>query len=536
MEAIPAQQEPTLTLRQQILRAPDFDTILVNARKFAKEGLPEKSIRDTIIEDPDFYILLRNARALAKNEKKPAGFGSRLARAAVITTGVLTATGGAVYAGRDKILETGRRIETPDVVYDPRIFAGGVAYAVDLPSPSPTPTETPTPPPTPSPTPEPTVDPKIQAQKEIGNRNVAEYFLGDLVKQFKQNREVRFKTDPEFARRIQKEFLNSDRINILYLGVDQIRGRYGDYNDEGLGRSDSIMVISFDPHTFKTTTISIPRDLYDPLVARFFPGIPKINSMTMINAILEGRNVDANKFVKEIIENATGIPIDWIIKTPVDFVFNANDGGVFNELFPDGLEINVPDDIVDVDAPIVDGKKSLLFNKGPQKMNGEKIMRYATERRADSDYGRADRQRQVLQASMTALLPSIMTNLMDGNTQTLDKIIFALERQKNSFNLFYDVDLITVAKTMRDKLTNLQKTAKGIVVLGVLAANTVDEIKNVRENRAGMFVSFGVSNQNLLESAGVEGISMSKPAGSNLQSAPLLYWDPVRKRVFELFQ
>lgn len=540
-------QETSLTLRQQVLSLPpdQLERAAENARAYL-ETKEREEFRKRLINDPNLDVIYENAKAyLASKQKrvesKPRRSGfSKLARAAVVTGGLLTVASGVTYAERDNILEFGRRIETPDVVYDPKIFVGGTEYTIDAPTSSPSPTPTETPVPTPSPTPEPTAYPKALAEKEIGNRNAAEFFLGDLVKQFKEKRAERLKNDPEFAGRIQKEFLNSDRINILYLGVDQIRGRYGDYNNEGLGRSDSIMVISFDPHTFKTTTISIPRDLYDPLVARFFPRIPKINSMTKINAIPEGRNVDANKFVKEIIENATGIPIDWIIKTNVDFVFNANDGGVFDELFPDGLEINVPDDIVDVDAPIVDGKPGLLFNKGVQKMNGAKIMSYATERRADSDYGRTDRQRQVLQASMTTLIPKIMDDLVNGDTKTLDRVILALEHQKDSFNLFYDVNLIEIAKTMRDNLTNLLKTPKGIVVLGVLAANTIDEIKNIRENRAGMFTSFGFSTQNDLTGVapdeGYGELSMSKPRGSSLQNQPSRYYISTRQRVLDLLK
>lgn len=539
MEASPA-LEPSLVLRQQILSlSPDQLNLAARGARAYLERKEREEFRQRLLNDPNLHTYYEDAKAYLESkqkrvEKKPAGFGLKLARAAVVTSGVITVAGGTTYAERDKILELGRKIETPDVVYPNKIFVGGTEYAISLtPSPSPTPTETPTP------TPEPTVDPKILAKKEVGERNAAEFFLEDLVKKFKKIRQTKFENDPEFARRIQKEFLNSNRINILYLGVDQIRGR-GDSGNEGVGRSDSIMLVSFDPHTFKTITISIPRDLYSPEVARYFPSIPKINSMTMINEIPEGRDVDSNKFVKTILENATGVPVDWIIKINVDFVYSSENMGVFDDLFPNGLEINVPEDIVDVDAPLVDGKPGLLFSKGVQKMKGEKIMRYSTERRADSDFGRAQRQRQVIQASMMTLLPSIMTNLIDGNTQTLDKIVSALERQKDSFNLFYDVDLIEIIKTMRNNLNSLRSTPREIAVLGVLAANTIDKVQDFRKGKEGMFVSFGIDWQNgvmsITPADGYEGLSMLKVDGSDMRSAPLAYWDPIRKRIFDLYR
>lgn len=532
MESVPAQNS-SLALRQRILSDPDFDLITSNAEKILEESR-RKDLLKRLINDPDLDILSRNADKLLASkqkraEKKPARAG--FAKRAVFAGSLATVTGGTAYA----IINAGK-IEAPAVVYDPdKIFVGGVAYAVDFPSPSPTPTETPTP--TPSPTPEPTVDPKILAQKEIGNRNVAEYFLGDLVEKFKEKREAQYKRDPEYAKRIRKEFLGANQINMLYLGVDLTREHY--FNPAGLGRADSIMVISFNTQTFKTVMISLPRDLYSPELAPYFDD-PKINALTMVNEVLpEGRKIDSNALAKKIIEDATGLPIDMTVKTNIDFMQGApNLPGIFDELFPAGLEINVPKDISDPEFPAAYETENLFFKKGVQIMHGKRLTDYGRTRHADNDFGRSERQRQIVQAALVNLFPRILTDVANGDTKTLDTIISALEKQKESGNLFFDTDIIEIARTLRNGLINLRSSPKGIASLGILAANTIDEVLALKENKGGMFVTFGLGYGNTdysLVNAGYEGSTL-KLAGSSINSAPILYWEPLRKRIIELYR
>lgn len=261
--------------------------------------------------------------------------------------------------------------------------------------------------------------------------------------------------------------------------------------------------------------------------------------MTVVNAIEKGKDVNVNELAREVMENATGIPIDMIVKTNIDFMQGAEGlPGIFDSLFPDGLEINVAKEIVDESYPVGYDTQKIVFHKGIQKMDGKNLTIYGRTRHTDLDFGRSERQRQVAQASMRALFPSIMGDLIGGDTKTLDKLVSTLEQQKNSSNLFYDVDLIEIVKTLRDNLTRLRSTPQGIAVLGVLIANTKPNIESFISAREGMFTSFGLGygdSSYSLVNAGYEG-STYKLAGSSINSPPILYWDSLRKRIIELYQ
>ena len=69
-----------------------------------------------------------------------------------------------------------------------------------------------------------------------------------------------------------------------------------------------------------------------------------------------------------------------------------------------GVTIDVPRRIVDDEYPTADfGVMQVVFEPGLQRMDGERALIYARTRHADSDFGRAERQQQVLHAIMDAL-------------------------------------------------------------------------------------------------------------------------------------
>ncbi len=64
-----------------------------------------------------------------------------------------------------------------------------------------------------------------------------------------------------------------------------------------------------------------------------------------------------------------------------------------------GIEIDVPRAIVDSEYPTPDyGVTTIRFDPGLQQMDGERALIYARTRHADDDFGRAERQQQVIQA------------------------------------------------------------------------------------------------------------------------------------------
>ncbi|MCU0495006.1 MAG: LCP family protein, partial [Chloroflexaceae bacterium] len=87
---------------------------------------------------------------------------------------------------------------------------------------------------------------------------------------------------------------------------------------------------------------------------------------------------------------------DWI---PDYFVLLNFEG--FREIIDQlgGIEVNVPQAVDDPFFPTDDyGTIRVRFEPGPQLMDGDRALTYARTRHADSDFGRTQRQQQVLMA------------------------------------------------------------------------------------------------------------------------------------------
>lgn len=513
--------------------------------------------------------------------------------AGLATTGALSLlTFPALSQEIENIKDKFKRIEVNPVTYDPdKIFAktpvpeptatkpaiAPVATKTPIKEITPTPTKIPTKVPE-KPTPAPEKSPK----EIIGDRNLAEYFFNDLVEKFKARRFERVK-NPAAAERINKELIGSDNIFTLYSGIDETRDRPNAFSGTGWGRSDIIMLTAFNIHTFKTTAISIPRDLFAPELAKYFPKKPsdpnatppKINSMTMVEymkAIGEIKeNVDPNELIKKIVESATGCPIDMMVKTNVDFMQGAWDGsvpGIFDKLTPEGIRVLIPEAFTDKEYPTPgEGDETITFDQGwqtlapgkfpkrtpnPSKGNytnpdtvSRAITAYARSRKGDSDFARSDRQRQILSATFKVIAPEILKDLSTGNSKTLDNIISALEEQQQNADLFFDTNIIEIFKTLKTKVMELRGTLSGMATLGVLVANTAS-LNGILKDNEDSFVSYGPTYADGLEKVDEKDsnywFAESKPQGSSTSSKPtelgnyLSYWEPLRKRVFDLIK
>lgn len=417
---------------------------------------------------------------------------------------------------------------------------------VDRPQPKSTATRTAVPTPTASPVP--TASPEELAKKEVGSVNLAEYFLGDLIKIFKEKRLEKFQQDPGYAERVNSEFLVSDNANFLYLGIDNTRERINEFNEQGWGRSDVIMLISFNPHTFQTTAISFPRDMFAPELISFkFDGGAKINSATMAPYVKPG--VDSFELMRKIIESATGIPVDTVIKTNVDFTQGHKENyvpfpGFFDELFPEGLKIHVDKKLEDPGYPTDNyGSKDLIIPEGDHIMHGRELTEYGRSRHTrEVDFGRSERQRTILMAATKSLLPDLVKDFIGGNTTTIDRLMSALEKQEGYTNLSSDINLTEVLKTMEKGVKELRKDPKGLASLAPMAANSANEVGAVLSGDDA-FKSLGLTRENelvqdvnpeeeyyklfMLKVTGSPTISVQTDNGNFLQ-----YWDPIRKFVY----
>ncbi|WP_312114515.1 LCP family protein [Brevibacillus reuszeri] len=200
-----------------------------------------------------------------------------------------------------------------------------------------------------------------------------------------------------------------ERVNILLMGVDR-RG----VKNNGLPRSDSMMLVSVDPLTKRYDLFSILRDTYVDIPGN---GSSRINS-----AIVDGGPELAMKTVSQF----TGLPVDRYVITDFEG-FKALIDAV------GGVELDVEKNMYYHD-PTDKGVYDIHLKKGLQQLDGNKALQYVRFRHdATSDYTRTERQRKLLAAIANQMkngttliqLPSILkevTPYVQTNIGSMDML------------------------------------------------------------------------------------------------------------------
>lgn len=180
---------------------------------------------------------------------------------------------------------------------------------------------------------------------------------------------------------------------VLLLGVDEV--------DEP-ARSDTIMLMHFDPSTHTINQLSIPRDTKVDIPGY---GTNKINS-----AMFYGWPSAA--LAIKTIEDFTGIPINHVMI--VDFQGFPR---LVNAI--GGVDMYVPKTVTTVAGS---NARTVVFKKGMHHFDGKYAMLYVRIRYVDDDFHRARRQQQFLQALQSKIaqpsnilkLPEIGKRFMSG--------------------------------------------------------------------------------------------------------------------------
>lgn len=172
-------------------------------------------------------------------------------------------------------------------------------------------------------------------------------------------------------------------INILLIGQDRRPG-------EGRARSDAMVLCTFNLKNNTLTMTSFLRDLYVKI-----PGY-KDNRMNAAYALGGMRLLDAT------LEQNFGVVVDGNVE--VDF---AKFETIINML--GGVDIS----LTSAEA------KYLGLSKGVNHLDGAEALRYARIRKLDSDFGRTNRQRNVL----NALIQAYRNKPLDEMLSLLDDIL-----------------------------------------------------------------------------------------------------------------
>lgn len=303
--------------------------------------------------------------------------------------------------------------------------------------------------------------------------------VANLFTNTTNSKEPTIDDDPDYV--MPKE--EKDRWDILIMGI---RGEdQKDADQTGALLTDTIMLLSYDKTTQKTTLVSIPRDLY---LRIYGTKKDKINSAYEIGLLRK----NGLGFTKKLFSRITGVYIDNIIIIDFSsFEQIVNDlGGVdielaqpFSEKQQWGYEFSLP--------------------AGPNHLDGQDALYYARSRFSSSDFDRAQRQQKIIMAIKDKVF---QLNLISDPIKTLS-ILNTIRKNVNTDLGIWDIGSLTELKNQFG--------------LPVQAGGAADKIK-----------SYSISTANLLYESHVQtdigNLYILLPNDDNLQGIKNFFQEVVR--------
>jgi polyisoprenyl-teichoic acid--peptidoglycan teichoic acid transferase len=191
-------------------------------------------------------------------------------------------------------------------------------------------------------------------------------------------------------------------VNILVMGIDRVLDAKTT-EDQFKGRSDTMLLVRFDPGDNTVKVLSIPRDSRVRIPGH---GFTKINDANVL-----GGPALATRVVSRTLD---GVQIDRYARITTD---------AFKELVDlvGGVEVYVPEKMYHKD---VTQKLEINLEEGWQNLNGDKAEQFARYRNKQfGDIGRVQRQQILLKALQKKLFSPAILPSLPGAVQILQKYI-----------------------------------------------------------------------------------------------------------------
>lgn len=210
-------------------------------------------------------------------------------------------------------------------------------------------------------------------------------------------------------------FEKQEPFSVLVLGVDE---REGDK-----GRSDTMIVMTVNPTLKSTTMVSIPRDTYTEIVG--YGTQDKLNHAYAFGGI---------QMSLDSVENLLDMPIDYVAEVNMEGfqdVVNAVGG-------------------ITVTNTLDFTQDAIHFAAGEIKLTGKEALSYVRMRKEDpsGDWGRQDRQRQVIQG--------VLTEGKSFNSLLNYRSVFKSLGDNVKTNMTFD-EMVDVQKNYRDAADTIEQ-------------------------------------------------------------------------------
>ncbi len=177
----------------------------------------------------------------------------------------------------------------------------------------------------------------------------------------------------------------SNAINIMIMGVDR--------RADDIGRSDTLMVLTYNPADKKASLLSLPRDTRVHIEKNDYD---KIN-----HAYAYG----GHELTKKTVEAFLNVPVDYYVMIDVHAFEKIIDA-------VGGVDIDVEKRMYYEDPWDDDGGLVIDLYPGKQHMDGKTAIQYVRYRDGEGDIGRITRQQKFIKAFMSQIIsPSILPKL-----------------------------------------------------------------------------------------------------------------------------
>ncbi len=201
--------------------------------------------------------------------------------------------------------------------------------------------------------------------------------------------------NPEASDEIAAKFKSGDRLNILVLGTDG-------------GRSDTLMVFSYDPKNKLADIISVPRDTYNHMEGKDGAAQRKINAVYGFKGEEGGP-----EGLKTEISKILGVPISYYVELDYNAVAKIVDT-------VGGVDVEIPFDL-DYDDRYAKPELHIHLKQGTQTLDGQKALQYLRWRKNNGgkhsmgDLERVKRQQafvvKTLKQAMGIKLPFVIKDV-----------------------------------------------------------------------------------------------------------------------------
>lgn len=253
--------------------------------------------------------------------------------------------------------------------------------------------------------------------------------------------------------------IGKDPISILLMGIE-------DYTSGGAnGRTDVLMVATFNPNNDNLKLLSIPRDT-----------LVELDDEGKLGKINAAHAFGGKELTIEVVEKFLELPIDYYASVDFDAFENIID--IFG-----GVEVEVP---FDFKQKSIDGEMH-YFYEGPMELNGAEALSFVRMRKADplGDIGRNQRQQLVIKSlADKALSLGTITKLNDiakeigENVETNIKITDAVSLL-NKFPNFSGKNIDTVVlETYPDRYNGAS--------VQIADEESLEEVKNILSEHLGL--------------------------------------------------